>query len=309
MLPISACASSGASNTPSGSGPEKTHIVVATLPIPDAAALFIAIKRGFFKQEGLTVTPKIIQATPQSTAPLLAGTVDFSVLNYVSTFEIEESGVKFRIVADDSAGAPDAFTLLVPKGSAIKSPADLKGKKIGVPAPNAIGTLGLDAVMKPYGVIQSQVHLIAVPFPNMLAALKTGQIDAAAAVEPFITEMESLIGAHVLADLMSGPMANFPIAGWGTVQSYVQKYPKTVAAFQRAIAKGQQIAATNRKAVEQILPTYTKITSKLASVISMDSFPTTLSAVRLQRVADVMLQFQFIHKPLDVAPMLYPAPK
>jgi NitT/TauT family transport system substrate-binding protein len=309
LLPISACSSSGASSTPSGSGPEKTHITVGVLPIPDAAPLFIAIHRGFFKQQGLTVTPEIITNTPSSTPKLLAGTMDFSALNYVSTFEIEETGVKFAIVADDSQSAPDYFDIMVPKGSPITSPVDLKGKTLAVPAPNAIGTLGVDSVLKPYGIVQSQVKFAYIPFPNMLAALKTKQIDAAVEVEPFITQMESMIGAHALADIMSGATANFPIGGWGTVQQYVKKYPRTVAAFQRAIEKGQQVAASSRKAVEQILPTYSKIPPQVASVMSMPVFPTALSAIRLQRAADLMLQYRLIHQHLDVATMVLPAPK
>ncbi len=308
-LLVSACASSGAASTSPGSGPEKTHIVVGTLPIPDAAPLFIAIKRGFFRQQGLTVTPEIITNTPASTPKLISGTMDFSALNYVSTFEIEETGVKFAFVAASSQSSPGYFDIMVPKGSKITSPAQLKGKTLAVPAPNAIGTLGVDSVLRPYGITQSQVKFAYIPFPDMLAALKTGQVDAAVEVEPFVTQMKSVIGAHAVADIMSGATASFPIGAWGTVQQYVKKYPRTVAAFQRAIERGQQVAAASRKAVEQILPAYTKITPQVASVMTLPVYPTALGAAPLQRVADLMLQFHLLHGHLDVAPMIVPAPK
>jgi NitT/TauT family transport system substrate-binding protein len=308
-LLVSACASAGTQNSQAGSGPEKAHIVVGTLPIPDAAPLFIAIDRGFFKKEGLTVTPEIITNTPASTAKLLSGTMDFSALNYVSTFEIEETGVRFAFVAAGSQSSSGYFDIMVPKGSKITSPAQLKGKTLAIPAPNAIGTLGVDSVLKPYGITQSQVKFAYIPFPNMLAALKTGQVDAAVEVEPFVTQMKSEIGAHTLADIMSGATASFPIGAWGTVQQYVRKYPRTVAAFQRAIAQAQRVAAAGRKAVEQILPTYTKITPQVASQIALPAFPAALSASQLQRAADLMLQFHLLHGRLDVAPMIVPLPK
>jgi NitT/TauT family transport system substrate-binding protein len=310
-LLISACGSSGnaaSSSSPGSSAPEKSHIVVGVLPIADVAGFYIALHRGFFKQQGLTVTPEVLSATPQATAKLLNGTMDFSVLNYVSTYEIEEGGVKFRIVADSSQSAIDYFDIMLPKGSNITSPAQLKGKTVAVPAPKAIGTLGVDSVLKPYGMQGSDVKFAYIPFPNMLAALKTHQVDAAVEVEPFITQMEAVIGAHSLVDMMTGPMANLPIGGFGTVDSYVKRYPKTVAAFQRAFAEGQQIAASDRKAVEQILPTYTRITPQVAAVMSLPTYPTSLSAVRLQRVADLMLQFHLIQKSLNVAPMIVPPP-
>jgi NitT/TauT family transport system substrate-binding protein len=58
-LVTAACGSSGGAK-PSASGLEKTHLTVAALPIVDDAPLFLAIKKGFFRQAGLTVTPKII---------------------------------------------------------------------------------------------------------------------------------------------------------------------------------------------------------------------------------------------------------
>ena len=134
VLAAAACSSSA--GTPSSntsvtthSKPEKTHIKVATLPIADAADLFIAINKGYFRKQGLTVTPEIIQATPQITPDLVAGKVDFSLLNYVSTMEIEQNGgVRFKYVAPGTVAAANVSELLVPKGSPIKTLADLKGK-------------------------------------------------------------------------------------------------------------------------------------------------------------------------------------
>lgn len=302
-LLLAACGSSSPSG---GNGLEKTHITVGALPIPDAAPLFIAIHKGFFKQEGLAVTPETIQASPQSTPYLVSGAMDFSLLNYVSTLETEQnSGVRFRIVADSTQAAPGVFVLLVPEHSPVTSPADLKGKTIGAPeASNGIGNLAVASTLKPYGVPPDQVKSVALPFPDMEGALKRGVVAAAWVTEPFITEIRHNIGARVLADTMTGPMASFPISGWGTVQQYVRKYPKTVAAFQRAMAKAQRLAASNRQLVEQTLPTYTKIKPKVASVMALGTYPVSLRATRLQHVADVMLQFGFLHKKSDVAPMV-----
>src|ERR1700759_1170518 len=57
--------------------PEKAHITVGTLPIVDAADLFIAINKEYFHRAGLTVTPEIIQATSQTTPDLVSGKMDF----------------------------------------------------------------------------------------------------------------------------------------------------------------------------------------------------------------------------------------
>ena len=63
-----ACSSSSTpstttTSTPSSTGLEKTHLVVAVPHIIQAAPLFLAIKDGYFSKQGLTVTPEFVSAT------------------------------------------------------------------------------------------------------------------------------------------------------------------------------------------------------------------------------------------------------
>jgi NitT/TauT family transport system substrate-binding protein len=302
-LGLTACAEEKSSS--SGAGPEKTHIIVGTPPVPDAAPLFIAIQRGFFKAEGLTVQPELIQSSPLATPKLVAGTMDFSLLNYVSTFSIQEKGaVKFKLVADAFESGANGFLVLTTQDSDIHKPEDLAGKKIAQPALSGIGTLAVAATLKNHGLDQSKVTFVPMPFPKMEAALKTGAVDAAWVTEPFITSIQKNLAARTVADTMSGPMADFPVDGWGTVAQYANQHPKTVAAFQRAMAKAQQIAAGDRKVVQQILPSYTQIDPHTAGLISLGTYPTSLNPTRLQRVADVMRQFGYLRTQLDVHSMM-----
>ncbi len=321
VLAAVACSSSGGSQSSKSSNssntsvtaqakPEKAHIKVGTLPIADAADLFIAINKGYFRKEGLTVTPEIIQATAQTTPDLVSGKMDFSLLNYVSTMEIEQNGgIKFKYVAPGTVAAANVSQILVPKGSPIKTLADLKGKKIGSPqTTGAIGNLAVDVTLKAHGINPKDVTFVATPFPDELTALARHQVDAVWATEPFNTVMKKTLGAQPLADTMTGQMSGFLVGGWGTLASYAQKYPKTVAAFQRAMAQAQQVAASDHGLVVQTVPTYTSTKAGIASVMSFDTFPSTLTATQLQNAASLMLQNGFLHAKLNVAPMLQPGP-
>lgn len=301
-----ASSTSSTSASAASATPEKSHITVGTLPIADAADLFIAIHQGYFRRAGLTVTPLIIQATAQSTPDLLSGKMDFSLLNYVSTFEIEQnSGIKFLVVAPGTQAAPNVSGIVVPKGSKITSLADLKGRKIGTPqTTGAIGNLAMDATLKAHGVDPSQVTFVLTPFPDEQAALASGRVDAVWATEPFVTVMKDAIGAHVLADTMTGVMASFPVGAWGTLAQYAAKYPKTVAAFQQAMGEAQQAAASDHALVVQTLPAYATIKPKIAAQMAFDTFQPSLSVAQLQQAAGTMLQFGFLHKKLDVTPMI-----
>jgi NitT/TauT family transport system substrate-binding protein len=62
--------------------------------------------------------------------------------------------------------------------------------------------------------------------------------------------------------------------------------------------------ATDHKIVQSILPSYTKITPQVAATLSYGSYPSTLSATRLQRVADVMQQYGYLTNKVDIKTLL-----
>jgi NitT/TauT family transport system substrate-binding protein len=308
----SACSSSsGAASSGTGSGPELKNITIASLSIPDGVTLQIAQEKGLFKQQGLNVTIKTIAASPQVVPELLAHTVDFTLENYVGMFqeEAQTPALQLRVVADDIQAAPGVFELMVGKNSTIKSVADLKGKTIAFPGPGvSIGALSVGELLTSYHVSTTSYKPVYFPFPDMPAAMATGKFDAAFVVEPFVTVMEKA-GAHPLADVMTGPLQDFPVSGWGTTAWFAQRYPKTVAAFQRAIVKAQQLAAASQALVRQTLPNYIKgLLPQVANVMSLGTFNTTLSLTRLERVSDVMEQFKVLPKNFSVKPMVINLP-
>jgi hypothetical protein len=89
--------------------------------------------------------------------------MDFSLLNYVSTMEIEQnSNTRFKYVAPGTVAAANVSEILVPKGSPIASLADLKGKKIGSPqTTGAIGNLAVETTLKAHGVDPRDVTFVA----------------------------------------------------------------------------------------------------------------------------------------------------
>jgi len=283
-----------------GNGLEKTTIKVGALPIPDPVSLYVANEKGFFKEEGLTVQPTTITGGAAALPQIESGALDISQTNYVSTFAAVSQGKKVKLVADMYQAAPNTFNLMVPKDSPIQTVADLKGKTILVNNLNNIATLATLTQLKVAGLTEKDVKFVEKPFPDMGNALLSGQADACWITEPFITANQSQHGFRKLADTMTGQTADLPIAGWMATEDWVQKYPKTLAAFQRAIAKAQQLVSNDRKEIEAALPKYTKIDAKTASVITLGTFPSELNANRLQKVADLMLEYGYLKSPIDV---------
>ncbi|MFG3443067.1 ABC transporter substrate-binding protein [Nonomuraea sp. NPDC047897] len=283
-----------------GKGLEKTTIKVGGLPIPDVAPLHIAIAKGYFKDEGLTVEPVIITGGAAAIPQVKSGALDISQSNYVSSFLAASKGEKLKMVADMYQAAPNTFNVMVPKDSPIKTVADLKGKTVLVNNLKNIAQLAVTTQLKVAGLSDTDVKFVEKPFPDMANAINSGQADAGWLTEPFITSTQTQFGFRKLVDTMTGQMEDFPIAGWMATDEWAQKNPKTLAAFQRAISKAQALASNDRKEVEKVLPTYTKIDAQVASVITLGSYPSELNENRLQKVADVMLEYKYLDSPIAV---------
>jgi NitT/TauT family transport system substrate-binding protein len=307
----------GSAETPAADKPangkvEKSKIKLGLLPILDVASVHVAIKKGYFKEEGLEVEPKIIQGGAAAIPGLISSDLDMTFGNWVSFFAAESKGAAkavdgIKLVSDGYQAKSEMFLIVTGAGSAIKSPKDLAGKTIAINTFKNIAELTAKATLEANNVDPGSVTFKEFAFPDMQAALQNKTVDAAFLVEPFITRAQRAIGAVAVLDAASGPTDNIPIAGYATTGKFAKENPNTVAAFQRAMAKGQKDAA-DRHTVEPLLQEYAQVDKETASLVHFGEFPTTLDATRLQRVATLMKTYGLLEKEMDVKPMLLSLP-
>lgn len=309
-----ACSSSGSSSSSSpatgpasatGSSAGTTSIVVGSLPLVDTAGLQVAMKEGFFTQAGLNVTVKSVAQSTAAIPDLLHGSIDIiGGGNYVSFFEAQAHGtfpVEILAPADDCTA--DTFGVVAMPSSGISKPADLAGKTIAVNLTQNIQTLATSSVLSSDGVSASSLHYVQVPFPDMVAALKANRVDAVSVVEPFMSAALAA-GGKVVTSTCTGSMAGFPLSGYITTQSWAQQHAAAARAFVQAVEKGNAYANANPSVVRSLLPTYTSITATAAAKLPLTSYPTTLSAADMQRVATLM-HGGGLATPSDVTSMLF----
>jgi len=196
--------------------------------------------------------------------------------------------IKLHALAAGNAGGPGVQEIAAPPGSGIRTVKQLAGKTIAVNALAGLTVLLIGNALAANEMNPSQVHYVAVPFPAMPAALSAHRVDAAFLVEPYLTEAETRSGVVPLFDLDQGATEDFPLTGYVATRAWMARYPKTAAAFTRALERGQQVTAASRPAVEKALAGYTTISKQTAATMATGSFPLSVSAVALGRVADLM---------------------
>ena len=181
----------------------------------------------------MTIEP--IASSQAVIADQLKGQVDVSAGSYIPYIAAQAAGASFRVLAEASMLRPDTRVLVTTANSSIVTVAQLVGKKIAVNGTNSIGTLLISVLLSDHGISPAKVRLITDPrgFPAMPAHLQEGAWAAAFLAEPYITFAGERYGDRILADLDQGSAVNFPIDGYVATTAWVQKYPKTAAAFVR----------------------------------------------------------------------------
>jgi NitT/TauT family transport system substrate-binding protein len=284
-------------NMPVVTGLETKHITVFDFPAIDSTGLFIAENQGLFAREGLTVTVvpdfKSSQDTVDSIekgAGQVAGADWVTVMN-----DFAGADPNLEIVSEGSVLTPNVLTLMAAPGSKIKSLSDLKNAAIPVSGIHDIANLLIDSLLHDNNINPDTVHYVPnVPLPKVPFMIAAGAFKTGPVPEPFVSMGEQQAGDTVLADMDQGAMSGFPIQGYTVTKEWAQQNPNTLKAFVTALDEGQEIADTNRNAVETAVGGKPLAVPKnVAAVMALPEFPAGVDPTRLQRVMTNMIQFGF----------------
>jgi NitT/TauT family transport system substrate-binding protein len=310
LLAIAGLASCSSEDGESGNSRpvEKQRIKLGVLPVLGAAPVFMANEAGFFGEEGLDVEFVTIQGAGAAVPSMASGELDLVFGNYVSFFTAQANATaSVKLVADGYFARPRTWMVLVTKESALRGPADLAGKKIGVTTASSLADLTIKSALSTSGKTVRDPSFVEMPYTDMGAALQNRTVDAALLSEPYITEVAKTIGAVPLFDAASGPTADIPISGYATTEGFAAANPNTIAAFQRALSRGAEIAGTDRTRVERSIRGYAGVDEQTAALVTLVGYPTRMDPTRLQRVPDLMNAFGVLKGHLDVRSMILPS--
>src|SRR5262249_37741132 len=138
------------------------------------------------------------------------------------------------------------------------------------------------------------------PVQEMIKELRSGQVSAILATEPYVIAAESQLGAVEVVDSVSGPSASLPLSGYFSLAAYADTHHSQLQQFQAALGSAQADAATAGP-LQAMLPHFTGMNPQDAALETLGLFPTSLSVGQVQRVADLMYVSGVIGSPLSVS--------
>jgi NitT/TauT family transport system substrate-binding protein len=235
-------------------GQELKTVKIGVVNLSTDIAFYLAEKRGYLKAEGLKADFAYFDSGAKMILPLGTGDLDTGGgAASAGLYNAVDRGIALRVVADKgmSVQGYDYKALVVRKdlaeSGAIKSLADLKGKKVAVVAQGAADESVLHQALLKGGLKDADIDRVYIPFSQQLVALQNKGIDAAIAGEPDITQMLrvgvavrfaglSAFYPHEAAQVLySGKFAQDKATG----VKFLKAYLRAVRDYDRAVVGGK----------------------------------------------------------------------
>jgi ABC-type nitrate/sulfonate/bicarbonate transport system substrate-binding protein len=222
------------SSSPQSFSAEATKVIIGMdAPTLSDLPLSLALKKDFFKPEGLNVLPVLFRSGPTAMQALVSGSIQFSTGFGTGTRAAMAGAPVKGIVGFNNK---PAFILYGRRESGIRSIADIKGKKIAVTGVGSTTDYAARAMLANHHVDpDKEVSILAVGSESVFAALQKGAVDAAILWAPgfAIAEKLGMVRLESLADIMELP-------GSGVVVSdqLIKENPLLIKKFLRATIKG-----------------------------------------------------------------------
>ena len=174
-----------------------------------ATTLWVAQERGFFAKNGLDVQPIFIPGSPTWIASLNTGDVHFGYTGGTATLGAAVGGLDIKMIA---AFANHIQTDLVVRPE-IKTPADLRGKRIGVTSIGGTGWMSAMLGLEQIGLNPDRDKILLAAFGDQRVisqALETGTIQGASLAGVFGQRLKRA-GYHFMGELEKIPLVGTSI--------------------------------------------------------------------------------------------------
>ncbi|WP_374666040.1 sulfonate ABC transporter substrate-binding protein [Ramlibacter sp.] len=271
--------------------------------------LSILKARGTLEQKltplGVGVTWTEFNAGPVQLEALNVGAIDFGDVGEAPPIFAQAAGAPL-VYAGATVPRPKLEAVIVPKGSPIRTVADLKGKRVGYNKGSNVQYF-LMKLLEKHGLKYGDVQSVFLPPPDARAAFERGAIDAWIIWDPFLAAAQKTLDAQLLADA-TGIVNNRGY--YFTSRDFATKNPDVL---KLAIAEVNAIdtwAAKNKPAAAAELSSVLGLSREITELyLSRATFGTAVVTREIlaeqQQIADTFFELKLIPRKLN---LLHAAP-
>jgi sulfonate transport system substrate-binding protein len=230
------------------------EITFAYTTSTSAILAHIALKKGYFTEEGLKVIPQPHSSGKSALNAVIEGKADFATVADTPIMFAVASGKKISIIAEIQTSTKNE-AIIARKDLGISRPSSLRGRKIGI----TIGTSGdyfMDSFFLVHGIDRQEVKIIDMQPDEMSDALSQGKVEAVSTWNPVLKQLHKKLGDKGIIFFDENIYTEFFCVVTG--QEFAKNNPGVIKKFLKALIKAETFFIQYPEESKQIVAEYTK---------------------------------------------------
>jgi NitT/TauT family transport system substrate-binding protein len=245
----------------------QTKVTIGYPTASDFLPAFVAKEEGCFDKHKIDATMTRMPIVSNIPAALMAGSLQIGMSTPTVMLQAREGGLDLVGIAGGTRMVKDnpSMSLVMRKGVDVKTAADVKGKKIGVPGINSVADVMFRKWLKNNGVKLEDVTFIEATFPQMPDLLKGGTLDGVVVVEPIRSRIVGAdIGYRIPEEFYVAVNPDSLLTLWSATGAWAKANPEVIKNFRACLAEGlawikanpEKAREVEKKYLGFITPTY-----------------------------------------------------
>lgn len=256
---------SGCSDAPKYSMLSEKVVVAADTGEP-AALVWLAKDMGFFQEFGINVDVTPHSAGKLAVDALLAGDAHIATSSEFVVVKSSFDNPQLRILGH-IASAENTY-LVARKSAGISSPADLKGRRVGVTV-GSTGEYFLGRFLREQGLNISDVEIVNLAPPAIVEQMQAGTLDVGITWHPNIYRIQQALGDDALSYSAQLDQPFYFVLT--STSSYLESHPEYLERYFRALVKAQQWVVENPDSLKAYITEKMKLDPNYAD-LSIEMF-------------------------------------
>jgi NitT/TauT family transport system substrate-binding protein len=220
------------------------RVVVAESAAVASALFYVGRAEGFFEAEGLAIEIVKTNSGKEALDLVVKGKADLAMAAEAPFVRAIAAGAPVQIVATVETSERNTG-IIVPDASAIRVPADLKGKRIGL-CPGTASEYFLSVFLQANGLSENDVVPTPVTPKDAHAALASGAVDALSGWQEMRARADTALGQRTRIFYAQGVyLETWNLIGLG---AFIAAKPGLVQGFVRALLNAQRFTAADTAA-------------------------------------------------------------
>ena len=221
--------------------PGSTRIVIADSPAVASALFYVARARGYFADEGLAIESVKANSGKEALELVAKGQADLGMAAEAPFVRAVGASVPARIVATVETSERNTG-IIVPDASRIRTPTELKGKRIGF-CPGTASEYFLAVFLQASKIADGDIVRVPVTPKDAHVALASGQVDALSGWQEIRARADKALEHRTRVFYAEGVY----LETWNLIglTPYLEAQPHPVEAFLRALLRAQAFTAAD----------------------------------------------------------------